>query len=218
MSCRVIQRSHRLSIFLAAVSLGAATAAAAPRATSAEPGGDPPVAPEGDALVEAQRKDELRLAADAVNLYDHAGYGKVALDFETRQVTVFWKGEPPNEVASQLGVHDDGVEVSLTPVPYADAELIAAGQRLFEAGWEKGGIPIQSVTPTADMSVLLVEIAPPDLGDVGALKTGSAGRVDLNETLSEIAGVPARATEGWGVVATTRQNDSPPWQGGGAMR
>lgn len=203
--------SRRGTLYLIAIALFAlgATSAVAPL-SSAEPGGQPASPPDGDRLAQLKSYDEVRDAGAAVDHYKAPGYGKVVLDLDNRVVQVFWKGTPPKAVLAQLGAHANGVTVTLAQAVYSDAELAQAGEKLLAAGREKGAVPISGVSRTQDMSGLIAEIAPADL------KT--AGAATLHAAMTKSAGVPVSTAEGLGVTPTTRQNDSPPWQGGGAMR
>ncbi|WP_418060887.1 hypothetical protein [Pimelobacter simplex] len=198
--------------------LVAGTVIAGVSPSRAEPGADPVQPPTGDQLTRMQQDDDVRDAASALDLYREEGYGKVAIDLTQRLVTVFWKGPPPEAVKAALGEHDNGVEVTLTDAPYSALDLLLAGEELFDAGRKDGGVRMQGVYPNDDLSGLVAEIQPAVLERLNATKSSSRGGGALESTLEKIAGVPVTYTEGLGVIGTTRNDDSPPWQGGGAMR
>lgn len=211
MHTRVTRPVIAIALALAAVPL-----LAAPQST-AEPGGQPSAPPTGDRLTELQAMDQVRDLADTVQLYKEPGYGKVAVDHDQREVHVYWKGTLPEGVAKQLGTHPNGVTVTLTPTTFSDAELTAAGVKILTAGYG-GGVPVNGVSRSPDMSGVIAKIAPAELARRGAANAQPEGHKSLDQDLTAIAGVPVTIQEGLGVATTTRQNDAPPWQAGGAMR
>ncbi len=218
MTSRAAERYRRIGLGIAAILIPISVALAMPQSSTAEPGGEPATPPDGDRLAQLTSNDEVRDVAATVDLYKSPGYGKVTVDLGAREVHVFWKGVPPEEVSKQLGEQENGVKVTLTSTVYSAADLAAAGETLLVSGLGKGGIPVNGVSRTPDMSGLIAEILPSDLASAGAASPSSSGRSALDASLSQTAGVPVNATEGLGVSPTTRQNDSPPWQGGGALR
>lgn len=176
------------------------------------------VKPEGDRLAELQRMDAVRDVGASVDLSTEKGFGKVVLDLDKQQVHLYWKGTPPAEVLYGLGTQPNGVELILEQAVYSDVELLVAGERILDAGRLKGGVRIQGVARTPNMSGLIAEVTRADLQARSAGNEESPQRALLEVDLGSIAGVPVDVVEGAPPVPTTRQNDSPPWQGGGAMR
>lgn len=176
------------------------------------------VEPEGERLAELQRMDAVRDIGASVDLPAEKGFGKVVLDFDNQQVRLYWKGAPPPDVFSRLGTQPNGVELVLEPAVYSDVDLLVAGGRILDAGRLPGGLRIQGVARTPSMSGLIAEVTLADLAARSAGSDQSPRRALLEVDLSSIAGVPVDVVEGAPAVPTTRQNDSPPWQGGGAMR
>lgn len=214
-----MSRSRRLNrpviagIVLAACMGVTATLAASP--STAEPGPAPEIITNPDPAEVAI--DEVRAAGDAVSLYKEPGFGKVTLDLDAREVRVFWKGTPPTEVSSRVGVDDNGVTTTLVPTEYSDAELLEAAEDLMYAGLEAEGTPISFVSQFPDLSGLTAAIRPRILAKSEA-RDATASDTGLEEKLEDIAGVPVETKTGLPpTTGLTRQNDSPPWQGGGAM-
>lgn len=128
----------------------------------AEPGpaSPPPSAELPGPDVEAVRNAAKPLAA----LEQQPGFGRVALDFATKTVTVFWNGEPPQEVMTRLGTTSDGVRVELVEVPFSQVELVAAGGRVLRATGPGTGLPAAFVVrPRPDLSGVVVEMERADL-------------------------------------------------------
>lgn len=128
----------------------------------AEPGPASPPSSAGlpDPDVEAVRNAARPLAA----LEQQPGFGRVALDFDTKTVTVFWNGEPPQEVTTRLGTTSDGVRVELDEVPFSQADLVAAGDRVLQATGPGTDLPAAYlVRPRPDLSGVVVEMERADL-------------------------------------------------------
>jgi hypothetical protein len=139
-------------------------------------------------------KDRVRAIADELNLYKEPGFGKVAVDFSTAEVRVYWKGEPPNVVAEAAGLREDGVTVVLIQVAYSARELELAGEELLAASRRAGPVRIVSVRPAKDLSGVTVGILPKDMPE---------DIEDLRRTFEEIAGgVPVTIEEDSGYFAT----------------
>jgi hypothetical protein len=201
--------STRVTVLVAGFSAIAATALP----SFAERGG-PEVAsaagPSGIAI------DQVRDAAATVSLYKEPGFGKVTVDLDAREVDVHWKGDPPEAVTNALGRNENGVVVRMIPVKYSDAELLAAAERIMYASLEPGAIRISSVSRFPDMAGLTAKYSPRRIAEArsAAIATGTT----LSAELTGLAGVPVTTAEGLPVTTgLTRQNDSPPWQGGGAI-
>ncbi|MFZ2503430.1 MAG: hypothetical protein WAW88_12230 [Nocardioides sp.] len=177
--------------------------------SSAEPGGQEPRPLEDPALV---AMDQVRVVAEPLaNLYDQEGFGRVALDFDTREVRVAWRGTPPDQVAAAEGVNADGVRVVVESAPFSDRELTSKATALIDLGRLPGGVPVQVVTKRPDLTGLVAEITGADLKAAGTIQ-------EVADGLTKTVGVPVDVRLGQELTPQTRRNDSAPWQGGGQLR
>lgn len=128
----------------------------------AEPG---PASPPPSADLPGPDVEAVRSAARPLaTLEQQPGFGRVALDFDTKTVTVFWAGEPPQEVTTRLGTTSDGVRVDLVEVPYSQADLVAVGDRVLKGTGPGTGLPAAFlVRPRPDLSGVVVEMERTDL-------------------------------------------------------
>lgn len=152
--------------------------------------------------------DKFEAAMDRLKASGESGYaGSRRLDDGTYEL--FWKQPIQPGVTGAL----DAVkkEVKLTPVGVSQAERFRAGESLF-AEARSGAIPkVQVVSALADHSGLLVEVEP----EVFAKYDPSA----LAVTYSQLVGLPVEVREGEHLVlASGRQDDSTPYNGGGMIR
>jgi hypothetical protein len=187
-------------------------------ASNAEDGDSDPAASPSDArLAELRSMDEVRDVGQSVDLQQQPGFGKVRLDFANRQVHLYWKGEPPQDVVDIAGTQPNGVELVLADAPYAQAEMIDSAYRLLDEGRTKDGLPVQAAWPTENLSGLIAMVKPSDLRAERAMRSSSTRRTKLERELRTVAHMPVRIIEGARIVGTSRGNDSPPWQGGGLI-
>ncbi|MGC4862457.1 hypothetical protein [Micromonospora sp. DT68] len=122
-----------------------------------------------------------------------SGFAGVVADPTTRQLQVYWKGEPPaNLVATARAT----VATRVLPAPYSQRELVAAAARLRAAAGDR----ITTVGPRADGAGLLV-----------GTQDGLLGATSL-------AGVPVTVQTGVAAAPATRWDDTAPWWGGAAWR
>lgn len=155
-----------------------------------------------------QQRDDLALTdfvAETDEFADDPGFGKVVVDYETRDVTVLWKGEAPAALR-QLEPASVGATFHIQPALYDFQELNSAGLTLMRLE-DTIGVQVRGTAPNGDFSGLNVIVdAPADtLSDVA-------------RKLHAITPVPITdLTVGGGVGQFTRQNDFAPWQGGGGM-
>lgn len=194
------------SIFGAA--LLATAVAAGSTVASAEPGGTPPPAQEPT----VGSADAVDAVAEQLTAYELTpGYGKVSVDYANAEVSVLWKGAPPADVETLEGTGSNGVTVTIDQARYSEEELIAAGRLILETEMVRVGEGVVSaVVPNSDRSGLIVEI----VGGT-SLARSATNAASLYTDLTAIPTV-TKVVEGI-VTPTTRQNDSAPWQGGGAM-
>jgi len=156
---------------VAAIIAGAYATGLAPKASHQQqlpPAGAGPAAADGSSstptpLPNLASKDEVRAVADPLaGLYDRAGFGRVSLDFSTREVQVWWKGTPPAEVSEASGVNADGVRVVVIQATYSDHELRAAAQRVADAAGALD-VRINTIGQTQNLSGLVVYVDEMDL-------------------------------------------------------
>lgn len=203
------RRSRPGRVVAAAVSACVVAFAMLAAPSSAEPGGQDPKPSEDPVLVSM---DQVRAVAEPLaGLYDQKGFGRVSLDFATREVHIAWNGTPPEQVIAAEGVNADGVRVVLESVPFSDQELTSKATTLIDLGRLPGGIPVQVVTKRPDLSGLVAEVTAPDLKAAGAVQ-------EVANTLTKLVGVPVDVQVGQELMPQTRRNDSAPWQGGGQLR
>ena len=111
-----------------------------------------------DAPPPASRDAVIDVAEQVTAFSAKAGFGKVAVDYETATVTVFWVGTPPTEVSSLEGERSNGVLVLLESATFSEAELVDAGEAAVRAGRERfGRDAIAEAYPNNDLSGLVVE-------------------------------------------------------------
>lgn len=179
---------------VAASSLSYATA-------SAEPGGEPPqpdaTAPAGDASTD--------VAAWATSHWEEDGYGKVVVDEDNATVRIFWKGEPPADVAERDGEIVDGVTVELVSSTYSDEDLSVVGREVLN----DNGDTVIYTHPNEDLSGLVVA--------VDETATASARAKVAAPNIAAQTDVPVKVIEDEPWEDATRWNDSAPWQGGSIL-
>ncbi|MFG2051737.1 hypothetical protein ACGFIW_30440 [Micromonospora sp. NPDC048935] len=122
-----------------------------------------------------------------------SGFAGIVADPTTRQLQVYWKGEPPAHLVATARAT---VATKVLSAPYSQRELVAAADRLRA----KVGNQITTVGPRADGAGLLV-----------GTQDGLLGATAL-------AGVPVTVQTGVAAAPATRWDDSPPWWGGAAWR
>lgn len=187
---------------------GIGVALVGPGLAVAEPGGAPPADSKDQPTV---REAVDRVAELSSTLWSQPGFGKVKVDYEKATVEVFWQGVPPDDLAQLDEAQIDGVRVNVVKVAHSQSELVSAGQKLLAAERSRlGPHNAVAVMPNADMSGIVVEVL---RGSEAAKATAdtSARYRDLVDLPVEVRTV---ADE---VIPATRQNDSAPWQGGGAI-
>lgn len=119
----------------------------------AEPGGTTPTG-----RSTGQRDAVTAQVEDLAAYSDIAGFGKVAADYDSATVTIYWKGAPPAAVAATTGTTPQGVRVILAEADYSQAELTSAGTRVMDHAREVFGPGVvTAVVPNRDLSGLVVE-------------------------------------------------------------
>lgn len=185
-----------------------AAPAAATTAAFAEAGG-----PSGLQAVSPTTVDAVNESADRVAAFWAAeGFGKTVVDYEKAEVSVYWKGTLPAAVSKTIGLQKNGVRVVARPALHSDAEIRAAARKvLMSERARTGEITIATITANPDMSGLVVEA-------VQGSKTAAADAAETRARFETVAGMPAQTKLVPGRPDDiTRQNDSAPWQGGGAL-
>ncbi len=190
-----------IGLTLLAAGLTATPAAAAPggKATTTGSFVDSTPVPGGFAswseLLRLQQRMNTAAAriTNAAQRSANSGFAGIVADPTTRQLQVYWKGEPPaNLVATARAT----VATQVLPAAYSQRELTAAADRLRAAAGNK----ITTVGPRADGAGLLV-----------GTQDGLLGAAAL-------AGVPVTVQTGVAAAPATRWDDTSPWWGGAAWR
>ena len=179
-------------IALLATALTAAPAAAAP-AGAGRTGSvvDSTPVPNGFTSWTELLRVQEKLNTAAARVSTGAGFAGVVADPTSRQLRVYWKGQPP---AGLIAAARAIVPVSVQSAAYSKKELNAAAARLLA----KAGNKITSVGPRADGAGLVV-------GTQNWLAGAAASD----------AGVPVTVETGVSAEPASRVDDSPPWWGGG---
>lgn len=174
----------------------------------AEPGVPAPVAVDPDSARDAVTETSEALTAH----WKDAGYGKVAVDYDAMSVTVYWKGgKAPAAVEAMTGDQPNGVHVTVVPSKYSEKDLLDAGRRIMDGARTSEPGSVVTVGARPDLSAVVAT-----LKDSSRLaKDQGKARTQL-ESLS--SGVPVDiAVAAQPIAQINRQNDSAPWQGGGAL-
>lgn len=155
-----------------------------------------------------QQREDLALTefvAETDRFADDPGFGKVVVDYQTRDVTVLWKGEAPAALR-QLDAGGVGATLHIHPALYDFQELNSAGLTLMRLE-DMIGVQVRGTAPNQDFSGLAVIVDEP-----------AETLWDAARKLRAITSIPITdLTVGGGVGQFTRQNDLAPWQGGGGM-
>lgn len=201
---RVAVAAFGVTMLVAGVATAPATAAPAPAA----PGGkaatagsfiDSTPVPGGFAswkelLTVQQRMNTAAARITKIAQRDaKSGFAGVIADPTTRQLQVYWKGEPP---AGLVATSRATVPTQVLPAAYTRRELDVAAAKLRRSAGDK----ITTVGPRADGAGLLV-----------GTQSGLLGAASL-------AGVPVTVQTGVAAAPATRWDDSSPWWGGAAWR
>lgn len=134
--------------------------------------------------------------ADSISRYEDApGFGKVVIDYDAAQLTVFWKGTPPLEVAELDGTRGQGVWVDLVPAAFSAQELADAGARAASYLRETYGPRVfSSSSAHVDMSGISVAILPTWGGDLTQLRSDlqvAVGKIPVDIETAVVDFVPA---------------------------
>jgi len=76
---------------------------------------------------------------------------------ESREVVLYWKGEPPRDVADLIGVASDGTRVRVVDAPFSSNEIRDASHRAWDqavALYGRGVVTAMSGTPELDGLIL----------------------------------------------------------------
>lgn len=143
----------------------------------AESGDANPSLPTSAESTELSNMEDVRSVADRLARYEESGYGRIALDFATRTVTVYWRGEPPAVVESAEGVQPNGVTVVIVPTRYSESDLTAVGKTILTASFQDDA-EVLMVLPNEQMSGVIVTTS----------ATADAGK--LAREIEHLTGVP----------------------------
>jgi hypothetical protein len=192
----------------AAAAIGIGVVVAGPTLAVAEPGGTPPPR-QPDTQTVHEAVDQVAELSSA--FWAHPGFGKVKVDYDKISVEVYWKGAPPAEVAELNGAVVDGVQVSVVEVARSQHELVAAGLKILATERDRvGPHNVVAAMPNASLSGIVVEI----------LRGSDVAKSvpDATQRYRSLVNLPVEVrTVEEEVAPATRQNDSAPWQGGGAL-
>ena len=196
---RVAVTAIGLTLLAAGMTATPATAAPAGKAATTGSFVDSTPVPGGFAswseLLRLQQRMNTAAAriTNAAQRSANSGFAGIVADPTTRQLQVYWKGEPPaNLVATARAT----VATQVLPAAYSQRELMVAADRLRAAAGNK----ITTVGPRADGAGLLV-----------GTQDGLLGAAAL-------AGVPVTVQTGVAAAPATRWDDTSPWWGGAAWR
>jgi hypothetical protein len=204
-------------VLLASLGVAIGALLAAPVGPSAaSPTADPaPVTLSGGLTAERIHNQEL---VDAViermwQSADTSGYARATVDVDALTVQIMWKGTPPPDVKSLVGLTADGVRVSVVDVPYNAQEMIAAGERVLRAGW-RGALPVRPVAAPANATFDGLDV------EVPGASLARSDRTALRKKAAAIARMPVTVMPGAGITPAVywRWNDvNGSWHGGAGM-
>jgi hypothetical protein len=95
--------------------------------------------------------DEIQRVVEEHGL---TGFAGIAIDDEAGAVTLYWKGELPDELGSVIAA--SAVTVDVRPADYTEAELLAEAERIARLGTTRSGAAILQIGPLDDYSGLMV--------------------------------------------------------------
>lgn len=136
--------------------------------SAAEPGGSRPS--ETATPARGSRAVVDRVAARASSHESERGFADVAVDYQRSTVTIWWKGEPPPEVADLVGSQPGGVTVALRDARFDESDLAIAAKRLLRAPTKAlDGAQVTAVENKPDLGGITVSVVRPWNGDAAAL-------------------------------------------------
>lgn len=171
----------------------------------AEPGGSEP-----EEFTHPQDPNTLVDTAETLsNLWKESGFGSVTINDQDKTILVKWKGELPDAVEKLQETSE--VRVMVEQVPISQSEVDAAADSIFAAAQKlHGDHGTVAVLPNEDMSELLIEVTPGS----STMSDNEGAQVAFEQATD----LPFRVIPGEvNRMPMSRQNDSAPWQGGGAM-
>jgi len=203
--------SKSKAVFLATTGLALFGLMASVGVAVAEPGGD---APPVEVPTTTLRDSVTDTVEPLANLYSKEGFGRTEVSYEPARVTVYWKGSPPPEINSAVESAPEGVDVIVRQVPYSQSDFDLASSLIFEASpTSPDGAPTVSATvPWKNMDGLTVEMVASELPAARGQFLSST-----EQEFEELTGLPVNVRSAPEPELLTRQNDSAPWQGGGAI-
>jgi hypothetical protein len=116
------------------------------------------------------------------------GFAGIAIHDDARAVTLYWKGELPDEIAALIAA--SAVSVDVRPADYTEAELLAEAERIARLGTTRSGAAILQVGPLDDYSGLMVVL------DSAAAANRGDQEIDSPVHLEFSTGDPAVAVGG----------------------
>jgi hypothetical protein len=88
--------------------------------------------------------------------YGLDSFGGIAIDDEAGAVTLYWKGELPDELDSVIAAST--VTVDVRPAEYTEAELLAEAERIGRLRTTRSGAAILKIGRLDDYSGLMVVV------------------------------------------------------------
>jgi hypothetical protein len=171
--------------------------------TAQGPGVQAAVETSTDRVAQNSLSEEIR------DLSGGNGYTGLSEDSVTKQLKVLWKAPVPESVARYDGQVVDGMAVDVVEANYSEKDIVRASELLLSASRVGDLPPISFVTGSQDGSSLVIAVDS---------KVPGAERGDLPARARALTGMSASVVEGSPVRPASRQNDGPPWYGGGMMR
>jgi hypothetical protein len=148
--------------------------------------------------VEDMLSEEARAQAPLVAVADEIqrvveergldGFAGIAIDDDARAVTLYWKGELPDEIAAVVAAA--AVSVDVRPADYSEAELLAEAERIARLGTTRSGAAILQVGQLDDYSGLMVVLDSAAAADRGDQEIDSPVHLEFS------TGEPAVAVRG----------------------
>jgi hypothetical protein len=129
-------------------------------------------------------------------------------------VTVWWKGAVPGALRAVAASGHDRVTVHIRSAPHARTTLRRATSRLVEDGLRGRGPAVTEAYARVEGTGVVATVVP--LRSASRVRAGTLA--GLRSRLAARVGVPVTVREAPAVPNWSRQNDSSPWFGGGAMR
>ena len=186
-------------------------------AAQSEPPGDddrPVSLPPGVSLADVQRQQDLEQALGELwTLVPNdgagaSGFGSVAVDRDSRRITIYWHGEVPDAIRALES--STRAEISVAAALFTQSDSDRAADYIFGLARE-GRIPLPAsvgLNATADEIHVLFTVEDLSRVNIDELVTATESATGARPTVTATTRT---------FVGASRQNDSSPWYGGSAM-